>query len=160
MTLDDLIAIEEIKQLKARYMRSIDTADNAELAKLFTDDVTAHYVGGSYDIKFEGKATMLEFQANGFHSQVGAVHNVHHPEITITGPTTADGIWYLTDWFHNIRDKQTTWGTALYRDKYRKENGVWKICHTGYHRVFEIVEPVKEPINFTYRHLATAGRKV
>ena len=28
-------------------------------------------------------------------------------------------------------------GTAIYSDRYRKEGGTWRICHTGYDRIFE-----------------------
>ena len=36
------------------------------------------------------------------------------------------------------------YGSALYSDEYRKEDGEWRICATGYRRVFEAVEPLGE----------------
>ena len=36
------------------------------------------------------------------------------------------------------------YGSAIYEDSYRKENGRWKIVATGYKRVFEAVEPLGE----------------
>ena len=51
-----LMDIEAIKQLKHAYFRCIDTANFEELAGLFHQDVSVHFIGGSYEWKLQGRA--------------------------------------------------------------------------------------------------------
>ncbi|MBS0367091.1 MAG: nuclear transport factor 2 family protein [Proteobacteria bacterium] len=158
MTPDDLVEMENIKRVKYRYLRAMDTGDHGLLARLFTPDVTAHFVGGSYDVSITGRAQLLEYLAASVTADVVINHNCHHPEIDLTGPDTADGLWYLQDWYFNQRDRHLVRGAAFYRDRYRKLDGEWLIAHTGYERVFEIVEDNVAPINFTANMLGKRGR--
>lgn len=151
--------IEDIKRLKYRYFRCIDTANVDELAGLLTEDVTAHYAGGSYTISLQGRAQLLEMVAGAFHADAVAQHNGHHPEIDLVSETEAKGTWYLHDVFLDFRRMVTTRGTALYRDDYVKVDGQWKIRHTGYERVYEIVEPIESKPNLVAHYLAKHGRK-
>ena len=158
-TLQQLSDIEEIRLLKHRYFRAIDTANAELLADLFTDDIVVDYRGGEYRVSLEGKDTMLEFLANSFSSQTAAMHHGHMPEITITGEDTADGLWYLEDIFLNLAGKTHTIGSAIYQDKYRRVGGKWKIERTEYDRVFEVVFPLSDSAKLTSHYLARAGRK-
>ena len=77
-----------IKRLKYAYARCLDLKRWDELATLFTEDAVAAYSGGGYT--FEGRDAILDFLqrsmgAETFHSS----HKMHHPEIDLTGPTTA-----------------------------------------------------------------------
>ncbi len=159
MNADDLIEFEKIKRVKYRYLRSMDTGDHAELARLFTPDVTARFVGGSYDVSISGREQLLEYLAASANADVVINHNCHHPEIDLTGPATAEGLWYLQDWYFNQRDRRVVRGAAFYRDRYRKADGAWLIEHTGYERVFEIVEDNVVPPNFTANVLGKRGRR-
>lgn len=158
-TLQQLSDMEDIRTLKHRYYRAIDTADMDLLANLFTDDVTVDYRGGGYRVSLSGRENMLEFLANSFNSGSVAMHHGHMPEITLTGDDTATGIWYLEDIFISLEAKSHTIGTAIYKDQYRRENGVWKIARTEYDRVIELVWPLDPAIKFTSHHLAKTGRK-
>lgn len=158
-TLQQLSDIEEIRTLKHRYFRGIDTADTALLGELFTDDVVVDYRGGNYRVSLSGRGDMLDFLANSFHSGAVAMHHGHMPEITLTGPNSATGIWYLEDIFINIEDKTHTIGSAIYRDVYRCVGGRWLIERTEYDRVFEMVRPLAADAEITWHHLAKAGRK-
>ena len=53
---------------------------------------------------------------------------------TSSRDSTATGIWYLTDIFINLADKVRTTGSALYRDKYVKSQGQWRIAESVYER--------------------------
>ncbi len=158
-TLQQLSDIEEIRMLKHRYFRGIDTANAELLATLFTDDIVVDYRGGEYRVSLQGKDTMLEFLANSFNSQVAAMHHGHMPEITITGEDTADGIWYLEDIFINLASRHHTIGSAIYKDQYRRVGGKWKIERTEYDRVFEVVFPLSENAKLAAHHLGRAGLK-
>ena len=158
-TLQELSDFEDIRTLKHRYFRGIDTADRALLENLFTDDVFVEYRGGEYKVHFEGRDAMLEFLANSFHEKALGMHHGHMPEITLTGENTAEGIWYLEDIFINLLDKTHTVGSAIYRDQYRRENGQWKIARTEYDRVIEFIRPVTAEMKITSHMLAKVGRK-
>ena len=164
-TLHDLLAriqrledIEAIKQLKHRYLRSIDTADIATLATLLADDIEVDYKGGSYHWAVSGKQTVLDSIAAGFHNRAIAQHTGHHPEIEITSPTSATGLWYLTDTFTHLDTLHVTAGSALYRDHYAKLNGAWLIKRSSYTRIYEFVDRIAQAPNVTFSLLATTGR--
>ena len=158
-TLQQLSDMEDIRTLKHRYFRGIDTADGALLAELFTADVVVDYRGGNYRVALSGRDNMLDFLANSFHSDAVAMHHGHMPEITLAGPNSATGIWYLEDIFINLQDRTHTVGSAIYRDSYRREGDRWLIERTEYDRVFEMIRPLGPEAQITAHHLAKAGRK-
>ncbi|MDD3797953.1 MAG: nuclear transport factor 2 family protein [Novosphingobium sp.] len=158
-TLQQLSDFEDIRTLKHRYFRGIDTADTALLAGLFTDDIYVDYRGGNYRVNLTGKDNMLEFLANSFHANAAAMHHGHMPEIALTGLDTATGIWYLEDIFINLEHKTHTVGSAIYKDEYRRVGGVWKIARTEYDRVFEVIRPLPGNAQLTAHHLGKAGRQ-
>src|SRR5262249_8038565 len=96
-TLQQLSDLEDIRTLKHRYFRCIDTANLPELEQLFTPDVRVDYRGGGYRVRLQGRAQMIEFLANSFNADVLARHQGHMPEIQLTGPDSAAGSWYLED---------------------------------------------------------------
>lgn len=158
-TLQQLSDLEDIRTLKHRYFRGIDTADHALLATLFTDDIVVDYRGGTYRVSFAGRAQMLDFLANSFNSDTVAMHHGHMPEITLSGEDSATGLWYLEDIFIAL-DRQThTIGTAIYRDEYRREADGWKIARTEYDRVIELNFPLDPKIEIASHRLAEIGRK-
>jgi hypothetical protein len=55
-----LMDIEAIKQLKHAYFRCIDTCNVEEMAELFLEDATVHYIGGFYEWKFANRAELLK----------------------------------------------------------------------------------------------------
>src|SRR3546814_15018861 len=89
-----------------------------------TEDSSVRYVGGSYVFEAQGRDTIIEALANAFHSEAIAVHNVNHPEIDFVSPTEATGVWYLKDWFLDLRNKIITDGTSFYRDTYVKQDEI------------------------------------
>ncbi|HKY93096.1 MAG TPA: nuclear transport factor 2 family protein [Nevskiaceae bacterium] len=151
---------ELIRQLKYRYCRCIDTANLDELRELFTEDAGVCYVGGSYRFEAQGRDKIIEAIGHAFHAEAIAVHHVNHPEIQLTSPTEATGVWYLKDWFCDLRHKIYTDGAALYRDRYVKRDGRWLIQYASYERTYEIVTPFTEAPNITAHWLAKHGRKL
>jgi SnoaL-like domain len=133
-----LMDIEAIKQLKHAYFRCIDTANFEEIAGYFHDEVTVHFIGGSYEWKLEGKAAYLDAVTQAFHQQSIGHHNGHQPEIQILGDTEATGIWYLADNMWQLDMNYFTTGTALYWDRYVKVDGRWLIRETRYRRIYEL----------------------
>ena len=143
MTPDQLVEIELIRQLKYKYMRCLDQKCWDEMAEVFTPDATAAYSGGKYS--YEGRDAILEFLsssmgADTFHSS----HHVHHPEIQLTSKSTATGTWALQDVVIDLKWEITIRGAAFYNDEYAKRDGLWRICHTGYRRLYEEMESRKD----------------
>lgn len=158
-TLQQLSDLEDIRTLKHRYFRGIDTADELLLSGLFTDDVTVEYRGGSYLVRLQGREQMLDFLMSSFNSDAVAMHHGHMPEIGFTGDDSAEGIWYLEDVFISLERNDVTTGSAIYRDQYRRVDGEWKIARTEYDRIMEVVEPIRPGMQITTHYLAKVGRK-
>lgn len=152
-----LMDIESIKQLKHAYFRCIDTANFEELEGYFHEDVSVHFVGGSYEWKLQGREEYLSSIKRSFTSESIGHHNGHHPEIQILSETEATGIWYLADnmWVFNF-DFFTT-GTAIYWDRYVKLDGRWLICETRYERVYEINRAIEEKPPLSSHYLSQHG---
>jgi hypothetical protein len=158
-TLQQLSDLEEIRVLKSRYFRGIDTADWCLLEGMFTADVNVEYIGGDYHVKLRGAEAMMIFLANSFHSGTLAMHQGHLPEITFTGPDSAEGLWYLEDIFINLEEKFHTFGTAIYRDSYVRDGSRWQIASTVYDRIMEVTEPLHEGARYVVSRLAQKGLK-
>ena len=159
MTPEELVEIELIKRVKYAYARCLDLKRWDELSGLFTEDAVATYSGGGYT--FEGRDAILGFLersmgAETFHSS----HKMHHPEIDLTGPTTARGTWALDDVVVETQWGITIRGASFYEDEYAKVGGNWKIRRTGYRRVFEEIQPRGnvEGLRLTASWWATDGK--
>jgi hypothetical protein len=147
----DLVAIERIQQLKARYQRCVDTRDLPCLRdEVFATDTELHWKGGDYDIHLVGWEQIGEFYTQAFTPTKFGMHHSHHPEIQVDGDT-ATGIWYLQDIFINLEDDTTLRGSALYSDRYAKRNGEWRIVYSTYRRLWEEIEPRSKDIRLTVK---------
>jgi hypothetical protein len=151
--------IHEIQTLKHRYFRSIDTADMKLLRTLFHDEVTSNFVGGDYTVNVDGADKYVEFIRSAIHSRIVALHQGHHPEIEVLSENEATGLWYLWDLFIDLAAGTQMYGSAIYEDRYVKQDGRWVIRHTAYRRVFEVVEKLNGPLNLKAHLLAETGFK-
>ena len=157
LTPDDLVEIEQIHQLKYRYVRFIDTKRWDELGALFTEDATASYGGGATTLS--GRAAIMEFLTTSMASEsMHTSHKVHQPEIALTGPDAATGVWALDDVVIMDDLGLVVRGASFYDDRYAKVDGAWRIAHTGYRRVFEEIEPRSPEVRLTASWWATDGR--
>ena len=128
--------IEEIKQLKYRYFRCLDTKKWAELGETVTDDVHAAYDSGKYS--YDGRDALLAFLEESLGDpSIVSRHQGHHPEIELLGEDRARGVWYLEDYviFGGMNAELS--GAGFYEDEYVKVGGAWKIRKTGYQRTYE-----------------------
>jgi hypothetical protein len=151
---------EAVKRVKYRYFRCIDTANLTELAELIHEDVEVDLIGGTYRFQTRGRDNYVRMIGNAFHADFIGIHNGHHPEIDILSETEAKGLWYLSDVAMDLTTKVATVGSALYRDRYVKVDGAWKIRETQYERVVEIVETLEKRPNLTAHWLALHGKKL
>lgn len=122
--MDDL---EAIRQLKARYFRTMDTKDWAGMRAVFTDDVimdTSESGGGVITGADEFVAFLSETLAD-----VVTVHHGHMPEIELTSSTTATGIWAMEDMLRWPNGMELH-GYGHYHETYVKTGTDWRIAST------------------------------
>ena len=136
MTPSDLMEMEAIKAVKYRYLRAVDTRDWDLLATTLTEDATSAYSSGK--LSYEGRDAIIRFLSESMpEKDMLTSHKVHHPEIELTGPTTATARWALEDVVIVVPAGITIRGAAYYEDRMDKVDGQWRISHTGYRRVYE-----------------------
>jgi uncharacterized protein (TIGR02246 family) len=116
--------IEAIKQLKARYCRTMDTKDWDAMRSLFAHDVTIDTIesGGSV---VTGADEFMIFLRQAI-DDVITVHHCHMPEIERTSPTTASAIWAMEDMLR-WPDGTELHGYGHYHETYEKRTGTWRI---------------------------------
>jgi len=119
--------IEAIKQLKARYFRMMDTKDWDGLAAVFTEDVEIDMTGEGGGIT-SSVADYLPFLRRNIETVV-TVHHGHMPEIDLTSPTTASGVWAMEDelWWPEGAPIAHLHGYGHYHETYEKTPGGWRI---------------------------------
>lgn len=139
--LERLVAIEDIQQLKARFMRCVDTKNLVCLRdQVFAPGAEIHFKGADYDIAAVGWTEIEKFYQGAFTSKKFGMHHAHTPEISVDGET-ARGTWYLHDVFVNLEENTTLQGSALYDDSYAKIDGQWRIMYSTYERLWEETTP-------------------
>jgi hypothetical protein len=132
-----LLAIEEIKALMARRIRAMDTKDWALYDTCHAPDATldsfatlpdAHKPKDAIAV---GKAQILEMIRKVVDGKVRltTVHQAHMPEIEMTGPNTAKGVWAMEDllWWQNGDVEEHLHGWGHYHETYEKIGGSWFI---------------------------------
>ncbi|WP_428844289.1 nuclear transport factor 2 family protein [Mycolicibacter sinensis] len=141
--MSELENIEAIKQVKYRYLRALDTKHWDDFAATLAEDVTADY-GKSMgtEHKFTDRDSLVDFMRSSLPANVISEHRVSHPEITLTGPDTASGIWYLQDRVIMPDYDLMLIGAAFYHDRYRRTADGWKISDTGYQRTYDATMPL------------------
>jgi SnoaL-like domain len=137
-----LLAIESIKQLKARYCRYLDTKDWAAWRTTFADDFVSDtaeaggkVIAGADDfVAFTRKALGRPTQAT--------AHQVHAPEIELTSTTTARGVWALQD-VVRFGPGVSLVGYGHYHETYENVAGQWLIKSSKLTRLREdILTPI------------------
>jgi hypothetical protein len=121
-----LAAIEDIRRLKARYYRCMDTKDWDGFRDVFAAD-------GEMDMRAEagdaglvrGNQAISDF-VRGAVGPVVTAHHGHMPEIEVTSPTTATGVWAMEDelWWP---DGMHMHGWGHYHETYTRGPEGWRI---------------------------------
>ncbi|SDN26784.1 nuclear transport factor 2 family protein [Streptomyces wuyuanensis] len=117
--------IEEIKKLKARYCRFVDTRNWQGLRSLFTDDARSTLSGDEQSVE-DFISLAREWLGDST-----SVHSAIMPEIEITGLGTASGVWGMEDivTFPSGPGEapKGIHGWGHYKEEYRKVNNRWLI---------------------------------
>lgn len=141
-TIEKLWAIEEIKQLKARYFRALDTKDWDELMTVFTDDAVfdlravnsiRHPLTRSWepplageDQVYTGRETIIAM----IRRAVEHLHTVHHghvAEIEVISPSEAKGLWPTHDELRHASGDLLLTGSGHYDETYEYAGDGWRV---------------------------------
>jgi SnoaL-like domain len=128
-----LLTIEDIKAVKARYCRCLDTKDWVGFAALFTDDAVMDVSQDTGNPPMTGIPAIVD-QVKFAVIDAATSHQVHTPEITLHGHDEADGVWAMQDrvvWKAGtspVSGIASITGYGQYHETYRREGGIWKIA--------------------------------
>jgi hypothetical protein len=133
--LDRLLAIEEIKQLKARYFRFVDTKDWTGLRTVFCE--SAQFFVSQEQIRalnlnrgepivesLRGPDAIVRFISDALH-EADSVHHGFMPEIDVTSDHTARGVWAMED--HVRWPTKSLHGMGHYIETYERVESIWRI---------------------------------
>jgi hypothetical protein len=138
-----LLAIEEIKRLKARYFRLVDIKDWSGLRALFCGEATLHYMDAG--IGPQGLEEAMQFvEATLFDATT--IHHGHMPEIELRSENQAEAIWAMQDqvfWPEGSPNPYGLYrmqGAGHYHETYEKRDGRWLIASLKLVRLRRTIE--------------------
>lgn len=132
-TLRHLLAIEQIKSLKARYCRYLDTKQWESLRELFWSD--ARFDGFGSAPPGADTATFIAGVSRRLGDAI-TIHHCHLPELRFHGEDRARGVWAMMDYVEwpaghapmEAPDSRGFQGYGHYEEEYRRQGGVWRIA--------------------------------
>jgi hypothetical protein len=134
--IQQLLDVEQIKQLKARYFRLMDQKRWDEWGEVFAADAVMDVPEAN--MVTEGRAAIVQ-AVSGVLTGVQTVHHGHMPEIEITGPDTATGTWAMFDYVEfppaESGERVGLQGYGHYTEQYVREDGAWRIARTRLERL-------------------------
>lgn len=144
---EKLAAIEEIKRVKARYFRGVDTGDGDLVRSILAEQCELDYIGCCTDPKsgldfmpamnvvLRGRDKWVSdaFKKAG----IVSVHQGYNPDIEILSPNSARGTWAMTDRLYMPPGApfSAMIGYGYYHDTYMKEPSGWKLQTTRIERL-------------------------
>jgi hypothetical protein len=128
---EQLLAIEEIKQVKARYFRCMDTKDWPGFEAVFAPNATVDYTppgGNPADWSTSGRTNIVAFVRKTVELAI-TVHHGHMPEVEVTSPTAARAIFAMEDliWWPEGSRRKSLHGWGHYHETYERIDGKWLI---------------------------------
>ncbi|MDG2005565.1 MAG: nuclear transport factor 2 family protein [Novosphingobium sp.] len=133
--IEEFRAIEEIRQLKSRYFRFVDTKDWEGLATLFCEDAVFDTRGAAGQEEpaedgpqvSRGRKAIVRYISEGLQHAV-SVHHGHGHEVTIDSSKEAHGVIAMEDFVEWQKPfKASLRGYGHYHEVYRIEDGAWQI---------------------------------
>jgi len=130
-----LLDIEAIKELKARYFRLMDQKHWDEWGMVFATDCVMEVPEA--DLVNNGRDEIVT-SVSGALLGARTCHHGHMPEIEITGDGIARGIWAMFDyveWDEQDGARVGLQGYGHYREEYKREDGEWRIARIRLERL-------------------------
>jgi hypothetical protein len=138
--LEWVVALQAIKTLKARRIRALDTKDWATYEALHAEDHVSHNEG---EPRYEGTKVNTARLSTLLHKGIVTVHHAHTPEIELTAPDKATGIWAMEDNLYWKQDGEDHWlrGFGFYHESYAKRDGRWQFTSRQLRRTKVLTSP-------------------
>jgi uncharacterized protein (TIGR02246 family) len=135
--LQRLLDIETIKQLKARYFRTLDQKDWNGFGQVFAPDAVLELP--EVDMVVNGRDAIVA-SVSGFLTGTRTVHHGHMPEIEILDASTARGTWAMFDYVEwssgsEPAERVGLQGYGHYVEEYVSEDGQWRIARSRLERL-------------------------
>lgn len=121
-----LVLIEQIKSMRARMARLLDLKEWEAWGECWALDSTLE--APEADLVLRGRDRIVAGVSAGM-GPVRSVHQLHAPEIEITGTDTARGIWAMADSLERQVEGRAVIvnGYGHYYDTYVLEDGAWRV---------------------------------
>ena len=120
--------LEAIKQLKARYFRTMDQKKWDQWGQVFSRGATLEVPEA--DMTVTGRDEIVAAVSAAL-TGATTTHHGHMPEIEVTGVGTAHGIWAMFDYVEwpgvDGRARVGLQGYGHYTEEYVREDGEWRI---------------------------------
>jgi len=135
--------IEDIKQLKAKYLHSCDIKDIEGIRDCFSaKDVVIDY--GAIGT-FSDRDSFIEvFQAMACNKHTIDMHHGQNPQINWIDAENASACWDLYFYQVNTETKNLTQLAGSYSDAYEKQNDQWVMVKTAFVISSTVVSETKE----------------
>jgi hypothetical protein len=146
----DLVALEEIRQLKYRYFRTLDLKEWDAFGDCLAEDIRARYGTQAMPepLHFDNRASVVDYMSENLGPGVVTIHIGSHPEITVDGDS-ATGSWGFEDTVIVPDFKILIRGGGYYQDEYRRDaDGQWRIASTRYERIYESMTSLDDTPSF------------
>lgn len=138
--LEQLEAREQIRELKARYLRGCDLKQVEDIRQTMLPDVIVDYEGFT---PFSDREAFLDvYQQMACQEGVYDIHHAANGVITFTGPDEALGQWSLNFRSVILPLQMVTQLGVEYDDRYVRIDGQWYIAETRSRRTSCITEKV------------------
>jgi 3-phenylpropionate/cinnamic acid dioxygenase small subunit len=132
MDLHHLTACEAIRNAKARYCRLIDQKHWSEFRALFADGAVLRFYApdGALQYEFTDLDAFVAMTADML-APARTVHQVHNPEIALTGEGSAHALWSMEDRIVFAAAAPAPFrelhGVGFYEETLALQDGQWRI---------------------------------
>jgi hypothetical protein len=138
--IERLVALEAIRELKARRDQAVDRKDWETYAALHTDDFVGAAIPNAQGAGGKTAAAALDVHM----ANVTTVHHSHSPVIEFQDRDHATGVWAMEDnlfWYRN-GEKQWLRGFGFYHESYvRGADGQWRFSYRRLERTHAETSP-------------------
>ena len=119
--------LEDIKELKARYLRACDRKQPQLMRECFVEKgavIEADYFP-SFNDREGWVQVFTELAVN--NPNIMDMHHGHNPQISFTGADSATALWDLDFCQVNVKERTVVNMAGEYRDEYVRVDGRWQI---------------------------------
>lgn len=149
-TAEQLADIEEIRQVKHRYLRCLDLKLWDEIGGTLTGDATLDTGTSAFGkvVEIKGRLEIVEFLRARLGPAMLTGHTATQPEITVEGDV-ATGIWSYRETLLATKHRMIITGTGFCEERYeRGADARWRIARIGYVRTYEAMASLDDMPSF------------